>query len=149
MKHLAALLPLLVILGACGGVDPSSDELGSPELGSPELGTLELGLEHSNCTVDYDTSDFDGSFLASVLLFNDGLAGRSWRVTWTFRDGQIAKGAVSAEIQQEGADVIAEPAGSGKIGNGASVRFEYVGTLQSDSNRIRSLECTIISTEPS
>jgi cellulase/cellobiase CelA1 len=135
MKQLRALLPLLlVIASACGGVDPSSDE----------LGVLEQGLEHTDCTVDYNVvAQFEGGFQANVSVRNDGAASTSWRVTWTFRDGQTVDSAFGAVISQNGSDVTANSVSfNGALSAGNSANFGFIGE-QSGTNRIRSLECTM------
>ena len=81
------------------------------------------------CTVTYTTNDWDTGFTANVSLRNDGLPFDSWKVGWTFLDGQKVTQGWSATFAQTGAAVTATNLSyNGHLDTGASTSFGFNGS---------------------
>ncbi len=81
------------------------------------------------CTVEYRTADWDTGFTANLTLRNEGPPITSWRVGWTFADGQRVQQGWSATFAQTGAAVTATNLDyNGALATGASTSFGFNGT---------------------
>jgi hypothetical protein len=81
------------------------------------------------CTITYTTNEWDTGFTADVSLRNDGAPLESWRVGWTFADGQTVQQGWSATFAQTGAAVTATSLGyNGHVDTGATTSFGFNGT---------------------
>ena len=81
------------------------------------------------CSVTYTTNDWDSGFTANVSLRNDGAALDSWKVGWTFLDGQKVQQGWSATFAQTGAAVTATNLSyNGHLDTGASTSFGFNGS---------------------
>ncbi|MFD8498058.1 glycoside hydrolase family 48 protein [Amycolatopsis sp. NPDC059657] len=87
------------------------------------------------CTITYTTNDWDAGFTANISLRNDGAPFDSWRVGWTFPDGQKVQQGWSATFAQTGAAVTATSLSyNGHLDTGASTTFGFNGS-KSGANR--------------
>ncbi|WP_211299735.1 cellulose binding domain-containing protein, partial [Amycolatopsis lexingtonensis] len=81
------------------------------------------------CSVTYTTNDWDTGFTANVSLRNDGSPLDSWKVGWTFLDGQKVQQGWSATFAQSGAAVTATNLSyNGHLDTGASTSFGFNGS---------------------
>ncbi len=81
------------------------------------------------CSVTYTTNDWDTGFTANVSLRNDGAPLDSWKVGWTFLDGQKVQQGWSADFAQTGAAVTASNLSwNAHLDTGASTSFGFNGS---------------------
>ena len=81
------------------------------------------------CSVTYTSNDWDTGFTANVSLRNDGAPFDSWKVGWTFLDGQKVQQGWSATFAQSGAAVTATNMSyNGHLDTGGSTSFGFNGT---------------------
>ncbi|MEQ0558500.1 glycoside hydrolase family 48 protein [Amycolatopsis sp. NEAU-NG30] len=81
------------------------------------------------CSVTYTTNDWDTGFTANVSLRNDGAPLDSWKVGWTFLDGQKVQQGWSADFAQNGPAVTASNLSyNGHLDTGASTSFGFNGS---------------------
>ncbi len=81
------------------------------------------------CSVTYTTNDWSTGFTANVSLRNDGAPFDTWKVGWTFLDGQQVSQGWSATFAQTGAAVTATNLSyNGHLDTGASTSFGFNGT---------------------
>ncbi|MEC3977572.1 glycoside hydrolase family 48 protein [Amycolatopsis sp. H20-H5] len=81
------------------------------------------------CTVQYATNDWGTGFTANVTLRNDGPALATWKVGWSFLDGQQIQQGWNATFAQAGASATASSLPyNGSLATGASTSFGFNGT---------------------
>jgi cellulase/cellobiase CelA1 len=135
MNACRVALPTFLLLAACSGVDPASDELGAAR----------QGLESDDCTADYRiTSSFEGGFMANVRITNEGDPSVGWEVRWTYLGDERVAQFFNANVAQSGADVTATNLSfNGTLGTGQSANFGVIGTNSGGLDEPSDVECII------
>jgi expansin (peptidoglycan-binding protein) len=97
------------------------------------------------CTATYAISSFwSGNFQGGVTVKNSGSTPiTSWKVTWTFANGQVVNQSWSATVTQSGTAVTATPAAwNGALAAGASTTFGFLASWNNSTNAVPTATCT-------
>lgn len=108
---------------------------GTPTQGSSATATVPPG---AGCSVHYAVAgQWSGGFLGRITVTNTGSAAvDSWRLSWTFPDGQRVTSMWGATASAEGDRVIAEALSwNSALAPGATADLGFIGTW-SESNRV-------------
>ncbi|MFD1936091.1 S8 family serine peptidase [Nonomuraea mangrovi] len=104
-------------------------------------------LPHVECTATYaNRATWPGGFQANVTVKNTGsLPAKSWKVSWTFPDGQKVQTLWEGKYTQSGADVtVTNTRWNGNLAVNATTRFGFNGKLPRGgaNNPPATLTCT-------
>ena len=110
----------------------------------PATTTTTSGQQGSgSCSASYTVvGEWNSGFQADVRVTAGSSAVSSWRVGWTFADGQTVSSAWNATVTSSGSSVTATNASyNGRLNAGQSTSFGFIGAKQS-ANSVPALTCT-------
>jgi poly(hydroxyalkanoate) depolymerase family esterase len=105
--------------------------------------TTTTAVQGGSCSASYViNSQWPGGFTAAVTVTNSSTPRTSWKVGWTFANGQTVSNAWNANTTQSGSSVTASNMSyNGSLGADATTSFGFEGTWNG-TNSVPMLTCT-------